>query len=131
VRYQIGQMPTKGLQAINRKEGELLTGALLVPEDEELLLVTGGGYGRRLGVSRVPVPPKANTRGRVLVARRPVCGLARLGAGRRQWAITNSRWLPLDPDRLPAAAEDSTRSARLLKLAKGETVEKAISLQQG
>jgi hypothetical protein len=75
----------------------------------------------------VPAPPKANSRGRVLVARRPVCGLARLGPGRLAWAVTNHRWLTLDPDRLPAATVDSTRSKRLARLSPGETILTAFS----
>jgi hypothetical chaperone protein len=129
VRYQVGQMPVQGLQAINRRDGEQLAGVDLVREDETLLLLTASGYGRRMEVRMVPVPPKANTRGRVLVARRPVCGLAQLDSGRQVWAITNRRWLALDPQQLPAAKEDSTRSWRLLKLSKGETIEAAVSLR--
>ena len=127
VRYQVDQMPTQGLQAINRREGERLTGAALVGQDEELLLVTGSGYGRRLPAGMVPVPAKANTRGRVLVARRPVCGLAQLGGGREAWAVTDRRWLALEPAGLALDEGGSTRSARLVKLARGESIRSAFS----
>jgi DNA gyrase/topoisomerase IV subunit A len=128
VRYQVCQMPIQGVQAINRRDDEQLIGGLAASEAEQVLLLTGAGYGRRLQVNMVPIPPKANSRGRVLVARRPLSGLARLGPDRQAWAVTNRRWHRLDPDRLPAATEDSTRTNRLVKLAKGERVVGAVSL---
>jgi hypothetical protein len=128
VRYQVGRLPMQGIQAINRRQDEGLTGAALVGEDDELLLVTAGGYGRRAPAGLVPVPPKANSRGRVLVARRPLCGLARLGDERQAWAITNRRWVTLEPERLPLDEQGSTRSARLLKLAQNETILSSFSI---
>ncbi|MGD8807318.1 MAG: hypothetical protein PVH65_15790, partial [Chloroflexota bacterium] len=127
VRYPAGQMPTQGLQAIKRREDEQLTGAVLAREEDQLLLLTGSGYGRRLLGGMVPVPPRANSRGRVVVARRPVCGLARLEPGQQAWAITDRRWLALDPGRLPAAETDSTRSQRLARLTAGEAIHAAFT----
>jgi hypothetical chaperone protein len=128
VRYHVGQLPTKGLQAINRREDEQLTGAVLADDEESLLLVTRSGHGRRLLAGMVPVPPKANSRGRVLVARRPVCALLRLGPACQAWAVTNRHWLALDPGRLPGAEEASTRSQRLLRLPSGDSVMSAFTL---
>jgi hypothetical chaperone protein len=128
VRYPVGRLPQQGIQAINRRGDEQLAGATLVGEDEELLLVTAGGYGRRAPAGLVPIPPKANSRGRVLVARRPLCGLARLGDERQAWAITNRRWVALEPERLPLDENGSTRSSRLLKLAGDETIVSAFSI---
>ena len=128
VRYDVGEMPLQGVQAINRRDGEQVVGITLSGAEEELLLLTVGGYGRRLPAGLVPVPPKANSRGRVLVARRPLCGLARLGEDRQAWAITDRRWVALEPARLPLDEEGSTRSKRLLKLARGEAIRSVFTM---
>ena len=101
--------------------------SVLAREHEQLLILTGSGYGRRLSAGMAPVPPKANSRGRVLVARRPARGLARLGNDRQVWAVTDRRWVGIDPGRLPAAEEDSTRTWRLLKLAPDESILSAFT----
>ena len=129
VRYDVGKLPLQGVQAINRRDDEQVTGAALTGAGEELLLLTTGGYGRRLPASLVSEPTKANSRGRVLVTRRPLCGLVRLGQNRQAWAITNRRWVALEPARLPLDEEGSTRSKRLLKLAEDETIHSLFTIR--
>jgi len=95
---------------------------------DELLLLTTGGYGRRLPASLVPVPPKANSRGRVLVSRRPLAGFVKVGPDRRAWAISDRRRIALAPERLPLDESGTTRSTRLAKLAKNEEIRFTFSV---
>jgi hypothetical protein len=128
VRYEVGKMPLQGIQAINRRDDEVVAGAALTGADDELLLLNTDGYGRRLPARLVLEPPKANSRGRVLLARRSLCGLVPIGQDRQAWAVTDRHWLALEPTRLPLDEEGSTRSKRLLKLAKDETIRATFTI---
>ncbi len=128
IRLPVGQLPSQGIQAINRRDGKQLIGAAPALKDEKLLLLTAGGYGRRLAAALVPIPPKANSRGRVLVSRRPLCGLVKLGPSYQVWAITDRRCVVVEPERLPLDETGSTRSSRLLKLEKGETIHSVFGI---
>ncbi|MCI0397802.1 MAG: Hsp70 family protein [Chloroflexi bacterium] len=122
VRIRVGDLPLQGLQAINRREGERVIGALLAEADDEIVLVTADGYGRRLPAAWVPSAPKANSRGRVMIARRDVRGMARVEPDRPTWVVTPQQLAPVESGRLPLDSENSTKSYTLLKLQAGEEV---------
>ncbi len=115
-RYAIADIPLLGIQAINRRDGEKLAGSLVVQENDQILLATAAGYGRRLAVQSIPVPAKPNSRGRVLIARKPVNGISIFDPNSPLWAITSSRLIPITPDVLPPDIPDSTRSLRMVRL---------------
>ncbi len=115
-RYAITNVPTLGIQAINRRDREKLAGSLIVLENDQILLATAAGYGRRLASQSIPEPPKPNSRGRVLIARKPINGIAIYDPNSSLWAITSSRLIPLTPDVLPPNFPDSTRSQRMVRL---------------
>jgi hypothetical chaperone protein len=121
-RFRLDDLPLLGVQAINRQESERLAGALVIAPGEELAMITADGYGRRLALADVPLAERPNTRGRVMIARRPLAGLASLPEGRRLWALTTRQLRPLDVDHLPFDDDASTRSYRLTPLQDGETV---------
>ncbi|MBX7253151.1 MAG: hypothetical protein K1X50_14305, partial [Candidatus Promineofilum sp.] len=84
----------------------------------EAVLLLADGYARRLPVAAVEAAPKANTRGKALVARRSaVVGLAPAGP---LTLITDRRLLAVDGAALPL--EEGTRAQRLAKLAADEAV---------
>jgi hypothetical chaperone protein len=120
VRYGLSTLPQQGVQAINRRDGERLAAALLAAGDAELLAMTPEGYGRRLLLEWVPRPSRPNTRGKVMLARRPLAAVVRLRSGRSTWALTNRRLLTLQVGQLPVANERSTRSHRIVRLTDGE-----------
>ncbi len=122
VRYCLEDLPLLGLQAINRRQGEQISGVGLIQGEIDMILVTENGYGRRLPAESVPIPAKPNSHGRVMVARRPVAGLALLGANETVWALSNHQLWALSEEKIPAGLMDSTRTRRLFKLADGERI---------
>jgi DNA gyrase/topoisomerase IV subunit A len=119
VRLALAAMPLHGLQAINRRPEETIVAALLAPDDEAALLLTVGGFARRLPLAAVELAAKANTRGRVMLSRRPLAAI--LPGNKSGWALTTSRLLPVDPCHLPLD-EDSLATRPLLDLDPGEEI---------
>jgi hypothetical chaperone protein len=122
VRYCLGDIPLKGIQAIGWRVGERVIGARKIASGDHVVFLTENGYGKRMPAEWVPIPSKPNSRGRVMVARRPLYGLYSAEGGARLWAITPKRLLSLPADLLPLDAPGSTRSYRALKLAASETI---------
>jgi DNA gyrase/topoisomerase IV subunit A len=122
VRYGLEDIPIIGLQAINRRQGERISGVSPVQAGKDIVLVTAGGFGRRLPAEWIPVPSRPNSRGRVVVARRPLAGLASMGAVEALWAVSNQRMWALNEEQLELSPTDSTRTRRLLKLAAKERI---------
>jgi hypothetical chaperone protein len=109
--YPVDSLPGTGLQLLNRAEDDRIVAALAVQPETPVVLVTGGGYARRLPASAVHMPEKANDKGRVLISRRPVIAAATAAAPLQ--ALTKSGLIPFDPTLLPLDP-DSTRSERCL-----------------
>ncbi|HUM68255.1 MAG TPA: hypothetical protein PLK31_05350 [Chloroflexota bacterium] len=116
-RYPVKSLRGSGTQVIRADRDNRVVGAALAQPGDELLLVTADGYGRRLLPRWIELPEKENSPGKVQVARRsPVVGLAQASA----WAVTNQCIVEIDASMAPL--EDSTKTARLLKLQDGEQV---------
>ncbi len=118
LRVSTDDIPTRGVQALNRVDDETVVGYCLARADEELLLVTAGGYARRLPVDAVPLLTKPNSKGPVLITRKPVSGAARVKPGHPLWVATAQELTPFDPENVPLERE-STRSYRLRELGRG------------
>jgi DNA gyrase/topoisomerase IV subunit A len=121
VRWPLARIPLTGAQAINPGRDDafdrVTTALATAPEDEAVLLLADG-YGRRLRVEWVEEAPKANVRGRALVARKSaVVALASPGPVD---ILTDRRRLTVDGGALPL--EDSTKAYRLVKLGEEERV---------
>jgi len=129
-RFDVAGIPGTGAQAFKRKEDEEMVGAVLAGEGEEVLLVTEQGYGRRLPAAAVHAPEKGNSRGRVLIARRPVRDVARLQGDLALWAMTTAGLKPLEPEKVPLEP-DTTRSHRLLKVAPDEQIVQTLVIPDG
>ncbi|HEX6383568.1 MAG TPA: Hsp70 family protein [Anaerolineae bacterium] len=121
VRFAVKSLRLSGLQAVNCGGDDRVTAALLARPGDEVALVTADGYGRRLLAEWVPVPPKANTKGMSMVARRSdlVAATTRT-PDLLPWLITSKRLVKVETGQLPL--EESTRTERLLSLEPGETV---------
>ena len=115
VRFPLDELPSQGLQAINRREGEQLAGSLVGEAGQEMMVITGEGYGKRMRVESVPEPPKPNSHGRVIVSRKPVAGIACIEAERVCFAVTELALIPFEPDQLPLEIPNSTKSFPLPK----------------
>ncbi|MDX1689130.1 MAG: DNA gyrase C-terminal beta-propeller domain-containing protein, partial [Candidatus Promineifilaceae bacterium] len=126
-RFAVAEIPGTGTQAFRRKEEEEMAGAVLAVENDELLLVTDEGYGRRLPPAAVYAPEKGNSRGRVVISRRPVKGVTRRRPGAALWAVTTVGLKPLAAEAIPLE-RDTTRSHRLITLAAEEAVRHALSV---
>lgn len=121
--YETSGLRLSGTQIYNCGQDDRLVSALLLDAEAELALVTADGYGRRLQSSWIPFAPKPNTKGKSIIARRSeVAALLRPEV--TPWLLTNERLVRGEYGRLPL--EDSTKSDRLLKLAKGETVQCSV-----
>jgi DNA gyrase/topoisomerase IV subunit A len=116
VRFQESEIPIRGIQAINRREGEVVVGAVMVESTCEIALITAGGYGKRMPVEWIPVPAKPNSRGKVVVARRKVRGVIPADPETDCWAITSNGLLPFTTDDISQDASLTTRSHRFLNL---------------
>jgi len=127
LRYPLARLPLTGMQILKRPEDETLVAALVAEPDDELLLVTDNGYARRLHVSAVPEASKANTPGRVLISRRPVCGAAIIDEKREPRAVTARELLPLDVSNIEVE-DNSTRSHRLLRLPGKESIQALVAV---
>lgn len=110
--YPLDALPSAGLQVLNRDAEDTIVVTLALPETASILLVTEEGYARRLPVSAVHAPEKANDKGRVLLARRPLVAAAE---ARSPLAVLTAAGLAeLDPSAAPLEP-DTTRSHRLLR----------------
>jgi DNA gyrase/topoisomerase IV subunit A len=118
LRVSTDDIPTRGLQALNRVDDESVVGFCLARADEELLLVTTGGYARRLPVSAIPELTKPNMKGQVIISRKPVSGVTRVRPGHPLWVALSRELAPIDPDNV-ALERESTRSYRLRELGRG------------
>ena len=121
LRWPLARLPLAGAQAINcgqEASFDRVAAALAAEPGGEAVLLLADGYARRLPVAAVEAAPKANTRGKALVARRSaVVGLAPAGP---LTLITDRRLLAVDGAALPL--EEGTRAQRLAKLAADEAV---------
>ncbi len=122
--WPVGQMRGSGTQALNCGADDRVVSALLCQPEDELLLLTRDGYGRRLLAEWIPQPEKENSKGKSLLARRGVVTAVLPARGFALWAVTNRRILPLEPRQ--AALVDSTKSQPILDLEAGEMVQTVI-----
>ncbi len=100
-----------GLQLINCGKDDMVAAAALARANEELLILTGSGFGRRLLAEWVPIPEKPNQKGSSLIARRdPVAAIAKAG----DWILSKKNLLPFNLDGHPL--NDSTKSTTVFKL---------------
>ena len=121
VRFAVKSLRLSGLQAVNCGRDDRVTEAMLAQPDDKVMLATADGYGRCLLAEWVPVPPKANTRGKSMVARRSeLAAIATPKLEATLWLVTSKRLVPAETGHLPL--EDSTKTKPLLKLEPGETV---------
>jgi DNA gyrase/topoisomerase IV subunit A len=122
VRFGLDSLRLAGLQAINCGRDDRVIGALLARPEDEVLLLTADGYAGRLLAGWIPAPAKANTKGKVMIARRSdVAALTRLSSNQPLWLATSQRLVRAEYTHLPLS--DSTKTARLLKLQPNETLQ--------
>ncbi len=121
LRWPLARLPLAGAQAINcgqEANFDRVAAALAAEPGDEVVLLLADGYARRLPVAAVEEAPRANVRGKSLVARKatavaltPVAALA---------VITNGRLLAGDAAALPL--EEGTKATRLIRLGEEENV---------
>jgi len=117
VRYPVRQLRGSGTQLMRCDRDNRVVGAVLCQPDDELLLLTADGYGRKTLASWIEIPEKENAKGKVHIARQsPVVGIA----NGRVWAVTNQRIVVVEDEQV--ILENSTKTTRLLKLAEAEQV---------
>lgn len=121
-RIPLATMPLTGIQAINYRNGsqdDWAVAAVCVPEENEILVTTATGHGRRLSAGSIYAATGPNQKGKVIVSRRPVIGLAPVHPIAPLWLLTSTRLVAVEPDRLPRD-DRSTQSHPMLKLAPEE-----------
>jgi hypothetical chaperone protein len=122
VRIRVADFPTHGLQVIRRRYDELMAGTLVVQPDDEIVIMTSAGYGRRLGVLAVPESSRPNSSGRVLLSRKPLVTIAKYIPDCELPIITNRKITSISPVDFPARSDHSTRSYQLFKPDRGEQI---------
>jgi hypothetical protein len=110
--YPLDGLPGTGMQVLNRDEDDTIVAALALPDAATILLVTAGGYARRLPISAVHAPEKANDKGRVHISRSPLVAAAEASAP--LVALTAAGLIEIDPATIPVEP-DTTRSHPLLR----------------
>ena len=121
VRYPVSKLRTSGTQIFNCGKDDRLSGAILCQRQDELVLLTEDGYGRITRAEWVEAPAKDNSKGKSLVSRRSrVIGLFK----ERAMVVTDQRLLSLDDTAV--SPENSTKTERLLKLEKDESIQALI-----
>ncbi len=123
-RWPVGQMRGSGTQALNCGAADRVASALLCQPEDELLLLTRDGYGRRLLAEWIPQPKKENSKGKSLLSRRSLVTAVLPARHPDLWAITNRRILPIEPRQ--AALDNTTKSQPILKLERDEVVQTVI-----
>lgn len=126
IRIPVADVPSRGVQALNRPDDEAVNNVLLARPEGEMLLVTESGYARRMRAEWVYAAQKINDKGKVLVSRRPVQGIANIEFGRPVFALTNERLVPVDPATV-WGEDDSTKTYKLRGIKQGETVRLLIA----
>ena len=122
VRFAVKSLRLSGLQALNCGRDDRATEAILAQPDDKVVLATADGYGRCLPAEWIPVPPKANTKGKSMVARRSeLVAMVTPKPDAILWLVTSKRLVPVATGLLPL--EDSTKTKPLLNLDPGETVQ--------
>ena len=109
----------RGVQAINWKDGQTIVGSLHVTPDsfgDELVVVTGSGYGKRVNYVDVPLADKHNIRPPLVIARKPVVGVS--VATDQAQLLTSEGVVEVDWERL--AEPDGTTKSQILVKVKGE-----------
>lgn len=124
----IGQLRGSGTQLMNVARGDRVETAVLCQPNAPILLITADGYGRQLLAAWVPQPEKENDKGKSLVARRSDLAAVVVDPDNTPiWLLTSQRVLLLENGRPPL--DESSKTARLLKLQDGEAVLTAIDSQ--
>ncbi|MGB3714424.1 MAG: Hsp70 family protein [Candidatus Promineifilaceae bacterium] len=122
VRYPLDALPSQGIQAFSRRDDERLVGAIIGGRDGEFLVVTQEGFGRRLAFDSIPEPAKPNSRGKVIISRKPVAGIAGIKPNQSTYAITEREVIPFDPLQLALDDPTSTISYPITELRSGRSI---------
>jgi hypothetical protein len=122
LRRAVRDIPGIGLQLLKRADDEAIVSVLAGDEKDDLLLVTAGGYARRLPLTSVFEAPKVNHPGRVLISRRPLRAATLVRGQAPVWLLTSSGLRAIGADGVPCEP-GTTRSHQLLPLdANGEVL---------
>jgi len=122
-RWPASNLRLSGTQVLNCGAQDRVCATIVVTSDDELILATQDGYGRRFNPSWLVVPDHPNQKGRSLIARRsPLAGVGR----HQPWALTTHQFLPLPLDAMPF--EDSTKTASVVQLQPQEQLQTVLSV---
>jgi DNA gyrase/topoisomerase IV subunit A len=127
LRRAVSEIPGVGLQLLNRASEEAIVATLVGGTEEELLVVTADGYGRRMPLDDVYRASKTNHPGRVLISRRPLRGAALVAGQEIAWLATTAGLAVVRSGDIPCEA-NTTRSHRLLRLEPGEAVLQTVEI---
>lgn len=117
LRWAIDSLRLAGTQVANCGSEDRVIKAAVITGDQELLLLTGDGFGRRLLSEWIPIPPAPNKTGKSLIARQsPLAAIMK----ESEWLLTSQHLLPVNFSDYPL--EDSTKTRTVLILEPGELV---------
>jgi hypothetical chaperone protein len=127
VRFPVEQMMTLDQRILRVSTGGKVIAALYIDTPQEIIVITAGGYATRISTTTIPLTTEPGTSGVKVISRaQPVAALV-CRPGKRMWAVTTQRVVPVDQTKIPVNTTSET-DIKLLKLKKGETV---ISLVYG
>ena len=121
-RIHTSQLRSKGQYIIKLSNSERLGSALLAQANDELLLMTADGYGRRLPVEWIPESIDGKAAGRSVISRPDLRGVELIRGSNPIWTFTDINFSPLNPESVPKDSEGSKKSYSLVKTGQGQQI---------
>jgi DNA gyrase/topoisomerase IV subunit A len=121
-RIQTSRLRQQGQYIIKLSKGERLNSAITAQVDDELLLVTSSGFGRRLPVEWIPESVEGKTAGRSMISRPDLRAVELIKRSKPIWMLTETSILALDPEVIPQDNEGTKKTYSLVEVKAGRRV---------
>jgi hypothetical chaperone protein len=115
------QLPLRENRLLNLSMKGQVIGALAANHDDEIVIATQNGTGKRISLKTIPQVSEMNSTGEKLVQRANLVSALLYHPEQSLWAATNQRLLPIEQDALPLDS-DNNNDYSLAKLKKGEKI---------
>jgi hypothetical chaperone protein len=121
-RMQTGRLRLQGQHIIKLSKGERFNSAIMAQVDDELLLLTASGFGRRLRVEWIPESIDGKAAGRSMISRPDLRAVELMKGSRTIWMVTDTAILALDPEVIPQDKEGVKKTYPLVEVKAGRQV---------
>jgi hypothetical chaperone protein len=115
-RLVVKQLPLRGQHILKLRKDERIIHASSMESQGELLLVTAGGYGKRLPIEWIPGNKNRSSRGRKMISRPGVQAVIVADGDAPVWAITATKLIRLNTSDFPSDGSATTRTYSIFPL---------------